>query len=74
MEFHYIVKYDSETDEWSLDEDTMEILDGNVWSEDDGWFYPAPEYPLSEGIDQKCRNMIDVLVPIWPSPLVNGEL
>jgi hypothetical protein len=52
----------------------MEILDGNVWSEDDGWFYPAPEYPLSEGIDQKCRNMINVLVPIWPSPLVNGEL
>ena len=69
MEFHYLVKYDSNTDKWSLDEDTNYILDGNVWSENDGWFYPSPEYPNSESIDVDCRKTLYYLADTWPSPI-----
>ena len=75
MQFHYIVMYDSDTDKWSLEEDTNCIFDGNVWSENDGWFYADDDdYPGSYNIDRECLNMLQSLVPIWPSPLVNGEL
>lgn len=72
MQFHYIVMYDSDTDKWSLEEDTNSILDGNVWSNDHGWFYADDnDYPGSYNIDTECRNMLHWLADTWPSPKEN---
>ena len=66
MEFHYVIKYDTETKKWSYDDDMTDSLDGNVWTDEDGFFWPAPEYPQSEIIDERCRTMINTLMSIWP--------
>jgi hypothetical protein len=80
MQFHYVVGYDSEHDRWFVESDsTAYFVDGNVWDEKQaevefvGWKVPE-EGSFEEGIDEKCINMLYSLVPIWPSPLVNGEL
>lgn len=66
-EFHYLVKFDSETKKWAVDPDiTAYMPDGNVWTEGNeyGWDYPNGD--LEELIDQRCYNMLYALVPIWP--------
>ena len=82
-EFHYIVGYDSEADKWFVEYDPTGYLpDGNVFYPEradspewgyNGWHTPD-EGSREEAIDEKCLNMLVSLVPIWPSPLVNGEL
>lgn len=81
-QYHYVVGYDSETDKWFVEGDPFAYLpDGNVfhpyradspeWGHN-GWY--APDGDAEEGIDEKCHRMLGYLVPIWPSPVVNGEL
>lgn len=75
MQFSYVVTYDSDKDKWFIDNDMIGNMDGNVWDDDLGFFWADDEFaPMSEGIDNKCYQMLRSLVPIWPSPLVNGEL
>jgi len=75
MQYSYVVTYDSDKDKWFIDHDMIGNMDGNVWDDDLGFFWPDDEHaPMSEGIDQKCMQMLHSLVTIWPSPLVNGEL
>jgi hypothetical protein len=66
MQFHYVVMYDSDTKKWSFDPDMTDNLDGNVYTEDDGFFWAAPEYPNSEIIDERCMIMLNTLASIWP--------
>lgn len=66
MQFHYVVNYDTDTGKWSYDWEMTDGLDGNVYTDDDGFFWPAPEYPMSEEIDQKCQNILHDLLPTWP--------
>ena len=66
MEFHYVVKYNSETKKWSFDPDMTDSLDGNVWTDDDGFFWASEEYPGSEIIDERCMIMLNTLASIWP--------
>lgn len=77
MQYHYMVMYDDQTDSWSVDQDTLRsvMTDGTIYNRDvfPGWSWPE-EGSLEEGIDEKCHNMLRYLVPIWPSPVVNGEV
>ena len=66
MEFHYVVKYDSDKKEWSFDDDMTDNLDGNVWSNDNGFFWPAPEYPGTEAIDADCRKSLVYCINMLP--------
>ena len=47
-------------------------------SDKDRWFVESDSVSddgsFEQALDQKCLNMLQSLVPIWPSPLVNGEL
>jgi hypothetical protein len=80
MQYHYVVGYDSELDKWFVESDTTAYFqDGNIWDDDKyreqfyGWSVPD-ECSDEEALDNKCLNMLQSLVPIWPSPVVNGEL
>ena len=69
MQFHYVINYDTETQKWTFDYDLTDSLDGNVWSDDDGFFWPAPEYPGTEEIDTDCRRMLEYVIPVFPPPI-----
>ena len=83
MQYHYVVGYDSDNDRWFVEYDTTAYFqDGNVWDDVKadssqwgytGWWIPE-EGSQEEAVDQKCMTMLQSLVPIWPSPVVNGEL
>jgi len=80
MQFHYVVGYDSDKDRWWVEFDpTAYFPDGSIWDDkaadetDYGWKIPD-EGSFEEALDMKCWNMLNSLVPIWPSPVVNGEL
>lgn len=66
MQFHYVVMYDTDTGKWMYDWDMTDGLDGNVYTDGDGFFWPVPEYPMSEEIDRKCQNILNDLLPTWP--------
>lgn len=82
-QYHYVVGYDDETDKWFVEHDTTAYFpDGNMFdpakAQSDewgyyGWFMPEDDHP-EVAIDEKCMNMLNALVTIWPSPVVNGEL
>jgi hypothetical protein len=79
-QYHYVVGYDDTSMKWFVEYDTTAYFqDGNVWDDEQyreqfyGWSVPE-EGSRSEAIDNKCMNMLNSLVTIWPSPLVNGEL
>ena len=80
MQYHYVVGYDSEMDHWFVEYDTEAYFyDGHVFdsaaADETGYGWTVPEDgSREEGIDQKCMNMLNSLVTIWPSPLMNGEL
>jgi len=79
MQFHYVVGYDSEMDRWWVEFDTTAYFpDGNLWDDEamkTGWGWSIPDSgSFEEALDNKCVNMLNSLVPIWPSPVVNGEL
>ena len=80
MQYHYVVGYDSEHDRWFVEFDpTAYFSDGNVWdnkaADETGYGWSVPdEGSFEEALDQKCWNMLNSLVPIWPSPVVEGEL
>lgn len=80
MQYHYVVGYDSENDRWFIEYDpTAYFPDGYIWNDAQadqtgyGWMVPD-DGSREEAIDQKCYNMLNSLVSIWPSPVVNGEL
>ncbi len=83
MQYHYVVGYDSEKDRWWVESDPEAyFIDGSVWSRENandpnhgylGWFQPE-EGTFESDLDLKCWQMLHSLVPIWPSPVVNGEL
>lgn len=80
MQYHYVVGYDSENDRWFVEYDPDAYFpDGYVFDNDAanktgyGWMVPE-EGSHEEALDAKCLNMLVSLVPIWPSPVVNGEL
>lgn len=75
MQFHYVVGYDSDKDRWFVEYDPdVYFPDGYMWdNESEVWSVPD-DGSHEEALDYKCLNMLQSLVPIWPSPLVNGEL
>ena len=80
MQYHYVVGYDSEMDKWFVEFDTTAYFsDGHMWDDEQyrehfyGWRVPSEGSP-EEALDQKCMNMLNSLVTIWPSPVVKGEL
>jgi hypothetical protein len=80
MQFHYVVGYDSETGKWFVEADPEAYFpDGSVWDERDaddngyGWFMTEDGTP-ENALDMTCWQMLNSLVSIWPSPVVNGEL
>lgn len=82
-QYHYIVGYNSDNDKWFVEYDTTAYLpDGNVFHPDraeseewgyNGWYIPDDD-TRDTLLDQKCWNMLNSLVPIWPSPVVKGKL
>jgi hypothetical protein len=79
-QYHYVVGYDSDKDRWFVEYDPDAYFpDGYVWDDNKadeygyGWMIPE-EDSQEEALDAKCLNMLQSLVPIWPSPVVNGEL
>ena len=68
MQFHYVINYDTETQKWEFDEDMTDSLDGNVWSDDTGFFWPAPEYPGTEEVDASCRKLLVSILDVIPAP------
>ena len=68
MQFHYVIGYDTDTRKWFIDGDQYSYLpDGNVWHNENGGFWDIPnEYDGSEIIDERCWNMLNTLVTIWP--------
>lgn len=80
MQYHYVVGYDSDKDRWWVEYDPEAYFpDGSIWddkaAEETGYGWKVPEDDSFEAaLDQKCWQMLHSLVPIWPSPLVNGEL
>ena len=80
MQFHYVVGYDSEKDRWWVEFDPEAYFpDGNIWDDkaaDEngyGWIVPD-DVSFEAALDQKCWQMLNSLVTIWPSPVVNGEV
>jgi hypothetical protein len=80
MQYHYVVGYDSDEDRWFIEYDPTAYFDsGNIWDEKKaevefvGWKVPE-EGSHEEALDVKCWTMLKSLVPIWPSPVTNGEL
>ena len=80
MQYHYVVGYDSENDRWFVESDTTAYFsDGHVWDDEQykesfyGWSVPE-QGSFEDELDMKCLNMLHSLVPIWPSPVVEGEL
>jgi hypothetical protein len=77
MQYHYMVMYDDKSDSWHVDQDTLRsvMTDGTVYDKNvfPGWSWPE-EGSHEEALDHKCWQMLQSLVPIWPSPMVNGEL
>jgi len=80
MQYHYVVGYNSDKDRWFVEYDPdVYFPDGYVWDDKSadetgyGWIVPE-EGSHEEALDNKCLNMLLSLVPIWPSPVVNGEL
>ena len=80
MQYHYVIGYDSEKDRWWVEFDPEAYFpDGSVWDDklaDEqgyGWFMPE-DGTFENALDMKCMNMLNSLVPIWPSPVTNGEL
>ena len=80
MQYHYVVGYDSDKDRWWVEFDpTAYFPDGSIWDEktadETNYGRKIPdEGSFEEALDMKCWQMINSLVPIWPSPVVNGEL
>jgi hypothetical protein len=83
MQYHYVVGYDSDEDRWFIEYDpTAYFPDGNIWDQErsdsanlayQGWYSPD-DGSREEALDEKCWTMLKSLVPIWPSPVTNGEL
>ena len=72
-QYHYVVKFDSNTKKWSVDYDMTDNFDGHIWDDDIGFFYADDNIlPGSQLIDERCCNMLDSLVSIWPA--VDTEL
>lgn len=80
MQYHYVVGYDSDKDRWFIEFDpTAYFPDGNIWddkaADETGYGWKVPdEGSFEEALDMKCWQMLNSLVPIWPSPVTNGEL
>lgn len=81
MQYHYVVGYDSEKDRWWVESDPTAywLPDGSLWddkaADETGYGWTVPEEGShEEALDHKCWQMLNSLVPIWPSPVVNGEL
>jgi hypothetical protein len=82
-QYHFVIGYDDTSMKWFVESDTTAYFaDGNIWdqkkSDSSEWGYMgwsfAEDNSHEEALDAKCLNMLVSLVPIWPSPVVNGEL
>ena len=72
QQYHYVIGFDTETNKWFVDHNEDAYMpDGNVWDKDMddageyGWNFPDDE--MTTLIDQRCRNMLNALVTIWPA-------
>ena len=64
MDLIYIVSYNTETQRWSVDDETM-YIDGNIWdNREEEWSWATG--PHDELVDSRCRNMLIALAPTWP--------
>lgn len=70
MEFHYLISYNTDTKKWKVEDESGFLPDGNVWDQsqvdvmDVGWRYANDSW--EELIDERCHNMLNALLPIWP--------
>lgn len=72
MQYHYIVFYDSDMDEWRVEDDmTYNHLDGNIYDPDrnfgDGWFF-ATECSKENDLDYACLTMLKSYIGNIPTP------
>jgi len=72
MQFHYIVFYDSEMDEWRVDNDmTYNHLDGNIYNPDNefgqGWFF-AEECSKENDLDYAALSVLKSYIGNIPTP------
>jgi hypothetical protein len=60
--------FDDQTKKWSVEWES-EYLDGNIWDEEGkNWFWSDEDNTYPEFvIDERCRNMLNALVTIWPA-------
>ena len=71
MQYHYVIVFDDVTKKWSVENELGFLPDGNIWNQspddddDYGWIIPE-DGSLPDLIDQRCHNMLNALVPIWP--------
>ena len=75
MQYHYVVGYDSETNDWFVEWDTTAYFhDGNVFSNESavrtgyGWIVPDEDSDELR-IDYDCLRILESCVPgILPTP------
>lgn len=75
MQYHYVVGYDSEMDQWFIESDTTAYFpDGNVWDDKQyresfyGWKVPDEDSP-EEAIDYAALRILQSCLPgIIPTP------
>jgi len=62
MELTYVVSYNTETQKWSVEDETL-YLDGNIWdNQTEEWYWATS--PHDELVDSRCHNMLNALVSI----------
>lgn len=73
-QYHYVVGFDDETNKWFVEYDTEAYFpDGHIFdpaAADEtgyGWMPVESDESLEALIDQRCMNMLNALVPIWPA-------
>ena len=72
MQYHYVVMYDSEFDEWRVDlSTTAESFDGNIFDPDapmgTGWHW-AEEGSEEEAIDFTLGRLLESVMGSIPTP------
>jgi len=71
MQYHYVVMYDTEFDEWRVDMDATEYLDGNIFDPDaaigKGWSW-AEEGSPEDLLDGTLIRLLQSVMGSIPTP------
>lgn len=74
MQFHYVIGYDTDEQRWFVEYDSEAYFpDGHIFDSTladatgYGWIPVLEDTSMDALIDQRCMNMLNALVSIWPA-------